>query len=257
MMDKQYFFLNSLPRAGNTLLGSILNQNPDMQVTANSIVPEFLQKIHNSKFEVFFKCYPDHRSLDNVLKNIIPNYYKDWNYKYIIDRCNVGIGNTLMLLKQYLKTPLKIIVLERALDEVLSSFLRVHKNWNLPIENQIEWFLQPDFAFMKGVNSIRNLSRPECKDITHFITYNDLVNNPKETIKGIYEFLEVPQYNHYFNDLEKFTANGIAYREDWYLPSRVEVKMHDVRTEDISFIKHNKLSKDIIQMVQQKFGIVL
>ena len=42
---KEIFFLEGLPRAGNTLLGSILNQNPDIAVTANSITPDILYNI--------------------------------------------------------------------------------------------------------------------------------------------------------------------------------------------------------------------
>jgi len=254
-MDKQYFFLNSLPRAGNTLLGSILNQNPDMQVTANSIVPEFLHRIYSAKFEDCFKNFPDHKSIDNILENIIPNYYKDWNYKYIIERCNVGIENNLGLLKMYLKNPLKIIILDRELEEVFSSFIKVYKNWDVPVEKKVQWFLKPDCAFMRGIISIQNLSKPEYKDITHFITYNDLVNNPSKTIKGIYEFLEIPQYNHYFNDLEKFTANGMPYLEEWYLPIKVELNLHDVKTKDISFTKHDKLPESIIKLLQKQFNI--
>ena len=30
-----------------------------------------------------FLNFPDHTSLDNVIENIIPNYYKNWKYKYI------------------------------------------------------------------------------------------------------------------------------------------------------------------------------
>jgi hypothetical protein len=34
---KDIFFLHGLPRAGNTVFGSIMNQNKDVAVTANSI----------------------------------------------------------------------------------------------------------------------------------------------------------------------------------------------------------------------------
>ena len=37
---KKYFFLAGLPRCGNTLFSSILNQNPNIKVTANSLLPE-------------------------------------------------------------------------------------------------------------------------------------------------------------------------------------------------------------------------
>lgn len=248
-MSKQYFFLDGMPRAGHTLLSTILNQNPDVQTTANSLVMGLLHKIHSSKSIELFTNFPDHKSLDNVVKGIIPNYYKDWNYKYIIDRSNVGLGDSLTLLKKYLKNPLKIIVLTRNLEDVISSFFKAHKNWNLPLEKQLQYLLRVDGLIHKGITSIKTLKQPQYKNITHFVMYEDLVNNPEKTINDIYEFLEIPQYNHYFTNLNKFSSNGITYKEDWYLPSKVIVDLHDVRTENISFTKHEKLPENILKYV--------
>tara|TARA_Y100001951_G_scaffold73028_1_gene59948 strand:+ start:248 stop:1000 length:753 start_codon:yes stop_codon:yes gene_type:complete len=247
-MSKQYFFLDGMPRAGHTLLSTILNQNPDVQTTANSLVMGLLHKIHSSKSIELFTNFPDHKSLDNVVKGIIPNYYKDWNYKYIIDRSNVGLGDSLTLLKKYLKNPLKIIVLTRELKDVISSFLKAHKNWKFPVKDQVQHLLRVDGKIHRSVLSIKKLKKQEYKDITHFITYEDLVNNPEKTINDIYEFLEIPQYNHYFTNLNKFSANGITYNEDWYLPSKVTIDLHDIRTENISFIKHEKLPENILKL---------
>ena len=247
-MSKQYFFLDGIPRAGNTLLSTILNQNPAMQATASSLITGLLHKIHSSKSIDLFNNFPDHSSLDNVIKNIIPSYYKDWNYKYIIDRSNVGLGDTLLLLKKYLKNPLKIIVLNRKLEDVVSSFLRVHKNWKLPVENQVRHLLRPNGQIHNSLNSIKKLQEQEYKDITHFIMYEDLVNNPEKIINDIYEFLEIPKYTHYFTNLNKFSSNGITYNEDWYLPSKVTIDLHDIRTENISFIKHEKLPENILKL---------
>tara|TARA_B100001094_G_C18131979_1_gene772800 strand:- start:403 stop:528 length:126 start_codon:yes stop_codon:yes gene_type:complete len=37
---KKIFFISGLPRSGNTLLSSLLNQNPDITVSGQSIIPE-------------------------------------------------------------------------------------------------------------------------------------------------------------------------------------------------------------------------
>ena len=39
---KKYFFLAGLPRSGNTLLSTILNQNPDLKVSSNSFLTEHI-----------------------------------------------------------------------------------------------------------------------------------------------------------------------------------------------------------------------
>ena len=46
---KKYFFLNGMPRAGNTLLASILNQNPDIKTTANSLTMGLIKKANDLK----------------------------------------------------------------------------------------------------------------------------------------------------------------------------------------------------------------
>ena len=80
---KKIYYLVGLPRAGNTLFGSILNQNPRVRVTANSIVSEIMWLTECLKKDEAYQNFPDEKSLDNVIKNIISNYYKDWHHLYI------------------------------------------------------------------------------------------------------------------------------------------------------------------------------
>ena len=48
------------PRAGNTLLGCILNQNPRINATANSVLPEIMFSINNIKFyDTAYNNFPD------------------------------------------------------------------------------------------------------------------------------------------------------------------------------------------------------
>ena len=43
--NKEVFFLAGLPRSGNTILSSILNQNPDVCCTPNSITLEIYKDL--------------------------------------------------------------------------------------------------------------------------------------------------------------------------------------------------------------------
>jgi len=42
--DKRLFFLIAMPRSGNTLFASIINQNPNVVCTANSITLEIIKE---------------------------------------------------------------------------------------------------------------------------------------------------------------------------------------------------------------------
>ena len=108
--NKKIFFLAGFPRAGNTLLTSILNQNPDVCCTANSITLEIMKDVFFLKQTDIFINLPDQQSLDNVLDAVYPAYYKDWNFKYIIDRGPAGTTGNLALLKKHFKH-LKIILI--------------------------------------------------------------------------------------------------------------------------------------------------
>jgi hypothetical protein len=65
--NKQLLFLVAQPRSGNTLFASIMNQNPEIAATANSVTLEIMKDLFLLKQTDVFQNFPDHRSLDNVL----------------------------------------------------------------------------------------------------------------------------------------------------------------------------------------------
>ena len=126
---KQINFLVGLQRAGNTLFGSIMNQNPKVAVTANSIVNDICREIEKLKRSDTFKNFPYYKSFDNVCKNIFSTYYKNWNYDFIIDRGTWGCPPNLKFLQDYFDGEIKIIILVRNIEEILQSFLKhAHEN---------------------------------------------------------------------------------------------------------------------------------
>ena len=69
--NKQLFFLVALPRSGNTLFTSIINQNPEIVCTPNSITLEIMKDLFLLKQTDVFLNYQDHDSLDNVLDSVL------------------------------------------------------------------------------------------------------------------------------------------------------------------------------------------
>ena len=106
---KSYYFLCSLPRAGNTILGSIINQSKNLRLSSNSILPETIYKLFLLKQDEIFRNFPDHNSLNNIIKNVFKNYYKDWKEDHIITRGVWGTPINLQLLKSIIKQPKFII----------------------------------------------------------------------------------------------------------------------------------------------------
>jgi len=56
--NKQLFFLVALPRSGNTLFASIMNQNPEIASTPNSITLEIMKDLFLLKNTDVFLNYP-------------------------------------------------------------------------------------------------------------------------------------------------------------------------------------------------------
>ena len=82
----KYYFLSGIPRAGNTILSSILNQNNDIGVSANSIITEILYKLEEwKKSDVAFNNFPDEKSYECMMASVLPSYYSKWDCKYIIE----------------------------------------------------------------------------------------------------------------------------------------------------------------------------
>ena len=53
--DKQIYFLCAMPRSGNTLFASLINQNSNIVVTANSITLEIMKELFLLKQDDTFK----------------------------------------------------------------------------------------------------------------------------------------------------------------------------------------------------------
>jgi len=122
--SKQLFFLVAQPRSGNTLFTSIMNQNPEIACTPNSITLEIMKDLFLLKETDVFQNYPDHKSLDNVLDVVYDTYYKDWPQPIIIDRGPVMTKGNFALMQKHFKQPFKCIVLLRDVLDVLASYMK-------------------------------------------------------------------------------------------------------------------------------------
>lgn len=253
-MNKKYYFLAGLPRSGNTLLASIINQNKNITITPNSYVSEIIFRIENIKTEMQgVSNFPDLKSFDNVNNNVFHNYYSHWNSKYIIDRSCWGTPYNLQMLKSYCPNDIKIIVLFRDLDEILASFVRWSQNnpKNFlekfsSIEDKCDFLMNPEGQIMKQLYSYNNLLNSENRKYAIFINYKELVNDSKNTISKIYDFLNLEEYNHQYKDLSQIEINSIKYIDDIYGKNLHKVKSNNIELSNYcptDYIPQNILNK--------------
>jgi sulfotransferase len=252
--NKQLFFLVAMPRSGNTLFASIMNQNSEIAATPNSITLEIMKDLFLLKETDVFQNYPDHKSLDNILDIVYDTYYKDWPQRIIIDRGPVTTAGNFALMQKYFKRPFKCIVLLRDLMDVLASYMQWYtKNpsafpnkYNCKNdEEKLSLIMNTKGAVAKDLEAIKNSYN--YPGLCHYVKYDDLVVQPEQEFRKIYQFLEEPYFNHRFENLQQVEVNGIKYDD-----TIVGKNMHNIR----SVVKkiNNPYINKIPERIRQKYG---
>ena len=254
--SRKLFFLIALPRSGNTLFTSIINQNPEIACTANSVTLEIMKNLYLIKQTDTFQNFPDQKSLDNVLDNVYDLYYKDWPQRIIIDRGPVmtsGAPGNFELMQQHFKPGFKCIVLLRDLMEVFASYMQWYtENLNSFVnklgkndEEKLLALMNKDGAIVKEIKSIQTAYK--YPKMCHFIKYDDMVANPEQEFRKIYKFIDEPYFNHRFIDLDQLQINKIKYDD-----SIVGKNMHTIKTGEI-MKEYNPYIEKIPQRIRDKY----
>jgi len=239
-MNKTYHFLSGLPRSGNTLLSAILNQNPDIHSSAISPVPEIMWNL----FDSITNSENVNISLDNQVRcqkfmsSVMDNFYKDIDKTTIIDREKMwGTPDNLYLIKKYITPIPKIIFTVRDILDIIASFVKMDAdyikrdmqnssyyfpNYRSEKDAVVEYLMAVNGNIDKALLSLSSAFYPENKGMFYIVEYNDLVLKPEETMSGIYKFLELPEYEHNFNNIERVEVDN---SEAVGLPKNI----HDVR----------------------------
>jgi sulfotransferase len=253
--SKQLLFLVAQPRSGNTLFSSIMNQNPEIAATPNSITLEIMKDLFLLKQTDVFLNYPDHKSLDNVLDSVFDTYYKDWPQRIIIDRGPVTTISNLQLMQKHFKRPFKCIILLRDLIDVLASYMQWYtenpnafvNRYNLKNdEEKLATIMNKDGAVAKQLEAIKNSYN--YPDICHFVKYDDMVTNSEQEFKKIYEFIGEPYFNHRFNNVDQVNVNGLSY-DDKIVGSNMH-KLFDGPVRKV----YNPYIEKIPERIREKYG---
>jgi len=252
-MNKTYHFLAGLPRSGNTLLSAILNQNPDIYSTPLSPMPNLLWNYVDSSIDIeqIDRNKENQTRAKELLSSFFDTFYKDVDKPIIIDReKDWGTPANLDLIKRFVTPTPKIIITVRDILEVIASFVSMDadylkndtanngsfiNNYRSPKDAIAEHLMKPKGNIDKALLGLSSAFYPENKGIFHIVEYNDFILKPEETMSGIYEFLELPDYKHDFNKIEKVESDQDAKLG---LPSN----LHDIRKS----LSKSKTSIDIL-----------
>ena len=229
-MNKTFYFMAGLPRAGSTLLSTLLNQNPRFHSGPSSPVLGAMFATHDNFIgNELYTGYPKPDSVNKIIGSIIENWYSDIDQPVIIDKNRAWCAR-VPFIEGYIQQEVKIIVPVRRVDEILASILTMIKRnpfqegqprinfvdeqlvkMNIPIndENRCEYLLTGQGGIVyEALNATKMGVDEGHSDKFHYVDYNDLITDPQGQLNEIYEFLGEESFEHTFDNLSN------EHRED-------------------------------------------
>jgi sulfotransferase len=217
-----------LPRSGSTVLTALLNQHPDVYASSQSDLVNMLfglnEQIPNYESH---KAGMFHEGYKNVMNSIASNFYAHIDKPVIIDK-NRGWGAPYNWdnLSHYVDPKRKVILTMRPILEVLASFIKVIEKsekitGDAPYYNeefwvthyrdkrdaQVDYIMKLNGELDRSIFSIANLLKNHSKN-THIVWFNDLIENPQDTLNGIYDFLEIEKHQNNFDSIQEINKQN-------------------------------------------------
>lgn len=239
---KTLHYIAGLPRSGSTLLSALLNQNPKFYSGPSSpVVGVMMQLQMDLAQNELYLAYPKPQQATELVASVANHYYSDVNKPVIFDK-NRSWPSNIGMIFGFLDNNPKILCPVRDVSEILASFITMHRRnpyevngrinfidemlikSNIPLtdDNRCQFLAGPQGILGQSYEGMKQLVVEGKHRFMHFIEYDDLVNNPTETMKRVYDFLEEPYFEHNFENIENI------HREDDARTYGL-ADMHDVR----------------------------
>ena len=212
MVKKQFYFLSGLPRSGSTVLASILNQHPKVYVTPTSPLLDLLvanQDAWHKTPSVIANPIPE--QLTNITRAMIDSCWEHIDKPIIIDK-NRGWGKNMPASTILFNQEIKMIATTRDLPSIMASWLTLLKNnpqchmketlldrgYQYTDENMMGemWFNMVKDC-MEGLQT----AKKDAGNRLLLVDYDELINNPKQVLQSITEFLGLDIYDYDFDNI--------------------------------------------------------
>jgi sulfotransferase len=222
-MKKTIHFIAGLPRSGSTLLCNLLAQNPRIQTTSTSGIINIVHLVHDEWKNVFGTASHPAAAADRkrVMEGVMQDYFDDPDddRPIVFDKSRGWLGQ-LWLAELAIGHKAKVLVCVRDIRDVLASFEQLwRKNagtWGQPqeqgyyldwqtVEGRCDVLMRPDQVVGGAYNRIKTALSRGARDRMHFVEFEKMTTDPRETTRAIYEFLGEPLFDHNFDNVEQVT----------------------------------------------------
>jgi sulfotransferase len=221
---KTFYFLSGLPRSGSTLLTALLNQNPNIYASQTTDLATSML-VYESQIQFYESVAAEinTNSYYQVLNNMGESFYSHIDKPIVIDKSRLWGNEETLKFANLLNADVKIICTVRPILEILASFISIIQgNENNFIDKGIEaapnfkvsyyrdkndarcdWLMSHIGTIGQCLPLLHTGLKSEHKDKFFFIKYNDLVDNKTEALNSIYDFLNLPRYEHNFTNIKE------------------------------------------------------
>jgi len=227
-MLKKIFYNSSLPRAGSTLIQNILAQNPEIYATPTSGLFELLMNARTYYSNGLEFKAQDATLMDNgfrgYLKGGLYGFYNNITDKPYVMEKSRGWGMEYKLINEFDPNP-KIICMIRDLRAIYASLEKKYRSNPLVDANIANW------GNLTGTTTDKRIATWSANppigpsidrlyqvlvDGTHqhilFIKFEDLCIDPESQLRRVYDYLELPYFQHDFNNVDQLTHED----DKWY-----------------------------------------
>ena len=245
---KHFFCLSGLPRTGSTLLTAILSQNPKIHsegysVLSNIMFDTYISSTLNKPYLQILQANNRIKTIDDIISTIPFTYYKDIPEEETIIVDNSRIWTQpyyFQILKKYVDSNIKIIVLERPIIDIVKSLTKIHKQNDMVLD-LVDLFAPISVTLVQPLNGIKWAKKNNENNNFLFIQYQELVETPQKVIEKIYEFCGWEAFEHSFENINvKYPINDEFYG----IPG-----LHTIR-EKIEFLENDiELSQEVLDKI--------
>jgi sulfotransferase len=209
----QFHFISGLPRAGSTLLASILRQNPAFEASIMTPVGRIITgALSNMGPENEADSFISDDARIRVLQGIFQSYYACEDDKVVFDNNRRWCAN-VALLDELFPTS-KVICCMRSPAAVADSFEQLFQKHplnlsvvygskaNLTVYERMSEIMQPSGVVGFALNAFRSAFFGPHRNKLLVIEYDDLARYPAKTMEDLHTALDLPLFGYDFNCIE-------------------------------------------------------
>lgn len=257
----EYHFLSGLPRAGSSLLASILCQNPRFHSSIMSPVGRIVtQALEAMGPDNEASRFIDDEQRKLILRGVFDGYYHPaWRAaaSTVFDNNRRWTANLGVIKALYPKA--KVICCLRDPISIVDSFERLWQRnplalsiiyggrSNLTVFDRTNEIMKPTNVVGFSLASLATAIHGPHREMLHPVEYDDLCRFPKLVMEGIHKLLDLPEFAYDFTKIEAIPGAAL-FDEDVSTPG-----LHDLKPAVVYTPRSSILPPELWQTLPKPF----